>query len=104
MLVPHPLQPDSVASCFDEGRGRAKSRGPFGMMNGWIAGHSFKDGVCQTCQRHWVDIRNFGDANINQSGIAHTGVLTAREAMEIEVAREREDRSIEAAFGDLANG
>lgn len=63
-----------------------------------IAGHTFVHGLCE-CGRRWADIRGATDADIDRSGIAHTGVLTARELAQIEEVRVAEDTAIARAMG-----
>jgi hypothetical protein len=52
------------------------------MINGSAAGHTFVSGIC-ACGRRFVDIQYYGEAQVNQPNIAHSGSLTVSEAQSI---------------------
>jgi hypothetical protein len=67
------------------------------MINATIAGHKFVNGRCSLavngvdCGRRWVDIRNYTDADVGTSDIAHIGNLNANEAREIMAQKRKEE-------------
>lgn len=74
-----------------------------------IAGHAFVLGVCVTpkqstdghCGRHWLDIRNCTEADINRPDIAHYGNLSSSEFAQIDAQRKAEDAAMSDAMGNL---
>lgn len=74
------------------------------MSERWIAGHIMERGACRVCGRAWVDIRGYGQEHVGQPSIACVGNLTAKEAVEIEAERARQDALIAQAFAGVGNG
>ena len=60
------------------------------MITGDAAGHNFKDGICE-CGRRFVDIQYYGSANVGEHGIAHSGALSAGEAVSIQFLKAKMD-------------
>lgn len=61
------------------------------MINGSAAGHTFVNGIC-SCGRRFVDIQYYGEAQVNQPNIAHTGNLTTSEALSIAQLKAAQDK------------
>jgi hypothetical protein len=67
-----------------------------------VAGHLFfPSGVCG-CGRRWLDIRNSTAADLDKPHVAHSGKLTTFELEQINQARAREDKDLDAAMGGVS--
>lgn len=70
-----------------------------------IAGHTFtlnRDAICE-CGVAWAWLKEYGTRDrVNDSGFAHTGILTNNEVNQIEARRERENAEDERIFAAIS--
>lgn len=69
------------------------------MIDGYAAGHSFKEGACETCGMRFFDIQHVTVADIGTMGIAHSGQLTGHEVEQIQKLTKTLRQKILVSFG-----
>jgi hypothetical protein len=79
------------------------------VISGYAGGHTFKDGVCyemtgegedrRVCGRRLVDLQWVALADVNKTGIAHTGTATLSEIEGIIKLAKTMRKQVDTAFG-----